>query len=93
MLLFNVVLESIFFLLDAIELRTKDTIFNKQTQFLAYADDIDIVSRSLEAVRGAYLALEAEAAKIRLINEQKTKYIIAPGNRMILDARLTVKSC
>jgi hypothetical protein len=34
------------------------TIFNKQTQLLAYADDIDIVGRTLEAVRDAYLALE-----------------------------------
>jgi hypothetical protein len=48
----------------------------------------------LEAVCGAYLALEAEAAKVRLINEQKTKYMIAAGNRMILNAaRQTVKSC
>jgi hypothetical protein len=58
------------------------TIFNKQTQLLAYADDIDIVCRSLEAVRDAYLALETEAAKAGLmINEQNTKYMIAAGKR------------
>jgi hypothetical protein len=63
------------------------TIFNKQTQLLAYADDIDIVGKSLEA----YLALEAEAAEVGLkINEQKTKNMIAAGNRMILDAGQTV---
>jgi hypothetical protein len=50
----------------------------KQTQLLAYADDIDIVGRSLESVRNAYLALETEAAKVGLkINKQKTKYMIA----------------
>jgi hypothetical protein len=30
------------------------TIFNKHKQLLAYTDDIDIVGRSLEAVRDAY---------------------------------------
>jgi 6-phosphogluconolactonase/glucosamine-6-phosphate isomerase/deaminase len=34
----------------------------------------------------AYLALEEEAAKIGMkINEQKTKYMIATGNRTILE--------
>jgi hypothetical protein len=57
------------------------TIYNKETQLLAYADDIDIVSRSQSAVRDAYLALKGEAAKVGLkINEQKTKYMIAAGN-------------
>jgi hypothetical protein len=38
-----------------------------------------------------YLALEAEAAKVRLkINEQKTKYMFACENRTILDAGQTV---
>jgi hypothetical protein len=67
------------------------TIFNKQTQLLAYADDIDIVARSLKSARDAYLAMEAEVAKIRLnINKQRTKYMIAAGNRTIFDARQTV---
>jgi hypothetical protein len=54
---------------------------NKETQLLAYADDIDIVDRSQSAVQNAYLALEREAAKVGLkINEQKTKYMIAARN-------------
>jgi hypothetical protein len=52
-------------------LHTTGTIYNKETQLLAYADDIDIVGRSQSAVRDAYLPLEGEAAKVGLkINEQ-----------------------
>jgi hypothetical protein len=81
-LLFNGVLEAI---VRRTKLQTTGTIFNKQTQLLAYADDSDIVSRSLEAVRGAYLALEAEAAITGMkFTEQKPKYMIAAGNRIIL---------
>jgi hypothetical protein len=74
-LLFNVVLEVIILRPN---LQTTGTIYNKETQLLAYADDIDIVGRSQSAVQNAYLALEGEAAKVGLqINEQKTKYMIA----------------
>jgi hypothetical protein len=74
-LLFNVVLEVI---VRRANLQKTGTIYNKETQLLAYADDIDIVGRSQSAVRDAFLALEREAAKIGLkINEQKTKYMIA----------------
>jgi hypothetical protein len=45
-LLFNVVLEVI----------VRRANFNKETQLLAYADDVDIVVRSQSAVRDAYLA-------------------------------------
>jgi hypothetical protein len=74
------------------KLQTTGTTFNKPpTQVLAYADDIDIVSRSLKAVHDAYLALEAKAAKVGLkINKQKTKYMIAAGNWTIHDAGQTV---
>jgi hypothetical protein len=71
-LLFNVVLEVI---VRWANHKTTGTIY-KRTQLLAYADDIDIVSRSQSAVRDAYLALEGEAAKVGLkINEQKTKWM------------------
>jgi hypothetical protein len=69
-LLFNVVLEVI---VRRAKLQTTSTIYNKETQLLAYADDINIVGRSQSAVQEAYLALEREATKVRLkINEQKT---------------------
>jgi hypothetical protein len=55
-------------------LQTTGTVYNKETQLLAYADDIDIVGRSQSAVRNAYLALEKEAAKVGLkINDEKDK--------------------
>jgi hypothetical protein len=77
-LLFNVVLEVI---VRRANLQTTGTIYNKETQLLAYADDIDIVGRSKSVVRNAYFALEGEAAKVGLkINEQKTKYMIADRN-------------
>jgi hypothetical protein len=73
-------------------LQTTGTIYNKETQQLAYADDIDIVGRSQSAVRDAYLALEGETAKVGLkINEQKTKYMIAARNdRTIRDVGQSV---
>jgi hypothetical protein len=90
-LLFNVVL-----VLEVIvrraNLQTTGTIYNKETQLLVYADDIDIVGRSQSAVRDAYLALEGKAAKVGLkINEQKTKYMIAARNdRKIRDVGQSV---
>jgi hypothetical protein len=58
-LLFNVVLEVI---VRRANLQTTGTIFNKETQLLAYSDDMDIIGRSQSAVRNAYLVLEEEAA-------------------------------
>jgi hypothetical protein len=88
-LLFNVVLEII---VRRAKLQTTGTIYNKETQLLAYVDDIDIVGRSQSAVRDADLALEEEAAKVGLkINEQKTKYMIASRNdRTIRDVGQSV---
>jgi hypothetical protein len=77
-LLFNVVLEVI---VRRANLQTTGTIYNKETQLLAYADDIDIVGRSQPADRDAYLVLEIEPAKVGLkINEPKTTYMIAARN-------------
>ena len=88
-LAFNVVLEAI---VRRAKLQTTGTIFNKTTQILAFADDIDIIGRSQAAVREAYLALEREANKVGLkVNEAKTKYMIAAGNsRTVRDAGQSV---
>jgi hypothetical protein len=88
-LLFNVVLEVI---VRRANLQTTGTIYNKETQLLAYAENIDIVGRSQSAVRDADLALEGEASKVGLkINERKTKYMIAARNdRTIRDVGQSV---
>jgi hypothetical protein len=86
-LLFIVVLEVI---IRRANLKTTGTIYNKETQLLAY--DIDIVDKSQSAVWDAYLVLEIKAAKEGLkINEQKTKYMIAARNdRTIRDVEQSV---
>jgi hypothetical protein len=61
LMLFNVVLEVI---IQRANLQTTGTIYNKETQLLAYADDKYRDGRSQSAVRNAYLALEREAAKV-----------------------------
>jgi hypothetical protein len=68
-------------------LQTTGTIYSKETQLIAYVDDIDIVGKSQSAVQDAYLALKRETAKVGLkIKEHKTKYMIAArNNRTILD--------
>jgi hypothetical protein len=70
-LLFNVVLEII---VRRANLQTTGTIYNKETQLLASR-----IVLSFRAVRDAYLALKIETAKVglKIINEQKTKYMIA----------------
>jgi hypothetical protein len=85
-LFFNVVLEVI---VRRANLQTTGSIYNKESQLLAYADDIDIVGRSQPAVRNAYLSLERETSKLGLkINERKTKYMIAARyDRTIRDVR------
>jgi hypothetical protein len=66
---------------DEQTLQATGTIYNKETQLLAFADDIDIVGRSQSAVRNAYLALEEETTKEGLkVSKQKTKYMIAARN-------------
>jgi hypothetical protein len=81
-LLFNVVLEVI---VRRANLQTTGTIYNKETQLLAYTDDIDIVGRCQSAVRDA---LEGEATKVGLkINEQKTKYIHDVGQSVAIGAK------
>jgi hypothetical protein len=59
----NVVREAI---VPRAKLQTKDTIFNKQTQLFGYADDIDIIGRSLEAVLDPYQKIERFSTQEKL---------------------------
>ena len=56
----------------------KGTIFYKSVQLLAYADDIDIIVRTMREVTTAFSAIERKSAKLGLaVNEGKTKYMLS----------------
>ena len=56
------------------------TIFYKSVQLLAYADDIDIIGRTMRDVTATFSAIERESAKMGLaVNEDKTKYMLSTG--------------
>jgi hypothetical protein len=78
-LLFNVVLQVI---VRRANLQTTGTIYNKETQLLAYADDIDIFGRSQSVSRSeCLLSIGKRSSQSRVkINEQKTKYMIVARN-------------
>lgn len=70
--LFNMTLEKA---VRAIRTNMGGTIFNQLTQHLAYADDVEIVARSLSALAGALEEFETASAERGLrINAKKTVY-------------------
>jgi sorting nexin-29 len=73
-ILFNIALEKI--IRDA-NINQCGNIFYKSVQILAYADDIDIISRSLKSLQEATIALDRATRRMGLeINQAKTKYMI-----------------
>jgi hypothetical protein len=55
----------------------RGNIFYKSVHILAYADDIDIISRPLKYLQEAAIALERAARRMGLeINQAKIKYVI-----------------
>lgn len=74
-ILFNICLENV---MRNIELNPGGTIFNRTVHYLAYADDVDLVARSPQALAEAYEQLERGAKDIGLVvNVEKTKYMLA----------------
>jgi len=58
------------------EIETKETIYNKSTQILAYADDTVTVGRSRDALKKTMKKLtKAEQVMGLTVNMQKTKYM------------------
>lgn len=74
-ILFNIALEKV---VRSAGVTMTGTIYNKSTQILAYADDIDIIGITEAAVTEAYIALKHAAREMGLvININKTKYMLA----------------
>lgn len=64
------------------------TLLYKNAQIVGYADDLDIMGRTLPALEGIYKDLELGAAKVGLhVNERKTKWMIQSRDRQ----RITIQ--
>lgn len=69
--LFNIAL---YYVIRKMSVSGSGTLLNKTTQIAAYADDINIMSRTLPAVKEAYMELKNHAKEIGLsVNVEKTK--------------------
>lgn len=76
--LFNIALEKV---IRQSNINTVGTIFNKSTQILAYADDIDIVARNFGELKNSFIRIQESAAEIGLkVNIEKTNYMLATTN-------------
>jgi hypothetical protein len=78
--LFNVILEKA---IRNIEINQGGSIYNRTLQYLAYADYVNLVSRSALLLNENFKQLEAESKNASLtINESKTKYMINSRNKV-----------
>ncbi|CAK1583346.1 unnamed protein product [Parnassius mnemosyne] len=81
-LLFNIALDKC--IRDS-KTETKGTIYHKFVQILGYADDLDVIGRSLPAMESAYLAPKKSAAEAAFqVNMAKTKYLQASKDQQTL---------
>lgn len=72
---FNILLEMI---MASANINTTNIIYNKTSQILAYADDIDVIGRSTSVVTDKFLAIEKAANSVGLkVNGDKTKYMLS----------------
>ena len=76
-LLFNIALEGV---MRRAGCNSRGTIFNRSSQFICFADDMDIVGRTFAKVAELYTRLKREATKVGLVvNASKTKYMLVGG--------------
>ena len=75
---FNLCLEKI--IRDS-KVHLSGSIYNKSTQLLGYADDIDIIGRQAEDVRRSFVEIETASERMGLkINPEKTKYMLVSSS-------------
>jgi hypothetical protein len=77
---FNITLEKI---MGSIEINRGGTIFNRSLPYLAYADDVNLISRNTRELNKAFITMETKPKKAGLIiNESTIKYIINTINKV-----------
>lgn len=72
---FNILLEMI---MVTSNIETSNIIYNKSSQILGYADDLDVIGRKTSDVTEIFLAIEKTANSVGLrVNGGKTKYMVS----------------
>ena len=80
-LCFNIALEGV---VRRAGFNIRGTIFSKSNQFICFADDMDIVGKTFQAVAEKYTSLKREAERVGLkVNASKTKYLLAGGTESL----------
>jgi hypothetical protein len=70
-------------IMTSIEINRGGTIFNRTLQYLAYAENVNLISQNTRELSKAFIAMEEELKKAGLIiNESKTKYMINTRNKV-----------
>jgi sorting nexin-29 len=88
-ILFNIALEKI---IREANINQRGNIFYKSVQILAYADNIDIISRSPKSLQEATITLDEAARMMGLeINEAKPKYMICGTKKKYVENIFKVK--
>jgi sorting nexin-29 len=88
-ILFNIALVKI--IRDA-NINQRGNVFYKSVQILAYADNIDIISRSPKSLQEAAIALDRAARRMGLeINQAKIKYMICGTKKKYVENVFKVK--
>ena len=73
--LFNILLKKV---IREAKVNRNGTLYTKQDMLLTYADDIDIMGRTLRAVTATFEQIEKEFAKVGLaVNGEKTKLMVS----------------
>ena len=75
-LLFNIVLQKVIW--DS-GIQTRGTIFSKTVQILAYADDIDLMARTIPGLNETFLNLEKYARNMGLVTNQENTVHMCSG--------------
>jgi hypothetical protein len=85
--LFNLALEKV---IRNAKLDIRGNIYTRTVQLLAYADDLVIVGRTIQATKESFMVLETSARKMGIaVNEKKTKFMEV-GKKITTVAHFTV---
>jgi pyrimidine operon attenuation protein/uracil phosphoribosyltransferase len=74
------------------KLGIRGNIYTRTVQIMAYADDLVIAGRTIQAMKETFMALERSARTGLAVNEVKTRFMEV-GKKLTTAAHFTVRNC